>query len=249
MCCTVAFMPHAHSPQTSPLGSPSACCLTLQSGQIKSSILRPLSRKRRRKDKRQEGRRTEMRPDLSALLFLSLSYYCYLALFPLVYFMTPLCSFSLYIHLPCIVLPPESAHILIPAPLPLSLSLFCFHLPPSSPEGDRAGSSGIPAGAAALRPSAGPGVDPHPVSVRGAGGLWHGLPGAEEVHPPGPGSQVGSRQLMKTGFKLSTFYFLHFVREIVFFFSTGVSNYLYYPSLPSTQKFTGYYKETWPKSG
>lgn len=38
--------------------------------------------------------------------------------------------------------------------------------------------------------SSGPRVDPHSVSVCGAGGLWHGLPGAEEVHPQGPGSQV-----------------------------------------------------------
>lgn len=40
--------------------------------------------------------------------------------------------------------------------------------------------------------SSGPRADPHPVPVRGAGVLRHGLPGAEEVHPPGPGSQVVS---------------------------------------------------------
>lgn len=39
-------------------------------------------------------------------------------------------------------------------------------------------------------PSTGPRVDPHSVSVCSASGLWHGLSGAEEVHPQGPGSQV-----------------------------------------------------------
>lgn len=70
-------------------------------------------------------------------------------------------------------------------------------------------------------PSTGPGVDPHSVSVCRAGGLWHGLPGAEEVHPQGPGSQVGDRELFKVdliGFSsykkvktyfLKTLYFSH----------------------------------------
>lgn len=43
-----------------------------------------------------------------------------------------------------------------------------------------------------MRASSGPRADPHPVPVRGAGVLWHGLPGAEEVHPQRPGSQVAS---------------------------------------------------------
>lgn len=55
-------------------------------------------------------------------------------------------------------------------------------------EGDGAGPSRFPAGASAMRPSAGPGADPHPVPVRGAGGVWHGLFGAEEVHPQRLGS-------------------------------------------------------------
>lgn len=41
-----------------------------------------------------------------------------------------------------------------------------------------------------MRPPTGAGVDPHAVPVCGAGGLRHGLPGAEEVHPQGLGSPV-----------------------------------------------------------
>lgn len=43
--------------------------------------------------------------------------------------------------------------------------------------------------------STGPGAGPHSVSVCGTGGLWHGLSGAEEVHPQGPGRQVGEQHL------------------------------------------------------
>lgn len=43
--------------------------------------------------------------------------------------------------------------------------------------------------------STGSSVDPHSVSVCGAGGMWHGLPGAEKVHSQGPGSQVEDRDL------------------------------------------------------
>lgn len=57
-------------------------------------------------------------------------------------------------------------------------------------EGDGAGSSGLSPGASAMCPPTGAGVDPHPVPVCGAGGLWHGLPGTEEVHPQGLGSPV-----------------------------------------------------------
>lgn len=66
---------------------------------------------------------------------------------------------------------------------------FFLSLPPRC-EGDGAGPAGLPAGASALRPSAGARAHTHPVPVRLADVLWHGLPGAEEVHPPGPGSQV-----------------------------------------------------------
>lgn len=65
---------------------------------------------------------------------------------------------------------------------------FCFCL---RSVGDGAGSSRFSAGAFAMRSSSGSSVDPHAVSVRCAGGMWHGLPRAEEVYPPGPGSQVG----------------------------------------------------------
>lgn len=44
-----------------------------------------------------------------------------------------------------------------------------------------------------MHPSAGPGADPHPVPVRGAGVVRHGLFGTEEVHPQRLGSQVGGR--------------------------------------------------------
>lgn len=60
-------------------------------------------------------------------------------------------------------------------------------------EGDGAGSSGLAAGASQVCAPSGPRADPHPVPVRGAGVLRHGLSGAEEVHPSGPGSQVASR--------------------------------------------------------
>lgn len=55
--------------------------------------------------------------------------------------------------------------------------------------GDGAGSSGFSAGAFALCSSTGPCADPQSVPVCRAGGLWHGLSGAEEVHPQGPSSQ------------------------------------------------------------
>lgn len=71
-----------------------------------------------------------------------------------------------------------------------SHTLFSLHSVPWWCEGDGAGSSGFSAGAPAMCPTAGPCVDPHPVPVCSAGGLWHGLSGAEEVHPQGPGSQV-----------------------------------------------------------
>lgn len=70
-------------------------------------------------------------------------------------------------------------------------SLFSFSLASVSYcEGDGAGSSGLSSGAPAMRPPTGAGVDPHAVPVCGAGGLWHGLPGTEEVHPQGLGSPV-----------------------------------------------------------
>lgn len=79
--------------------------------------------------------------------------------------------------------------VCVPAQSSLSLST----------TGDRTGAAGLPAGAPALRPSTGARAHPHPVPVRRAGVLRHGLPGAEEVHPPGPGGQVRRREHWKTG--------------------------------------------------
>ncbi len=78
-------------------------------------------------------------------------------------------------------------------------------------------------------PSTGPRVDPHSVSVCSAGGLWHGLSGAEEVHPQGLSSQVGDRELIQlvlicfSSFKqVKTYFllgcFLHILCEISFSF-------------------------------
>lgn len=104
-------------------------------------------------------------------------------------------------------------------------------------EGDGAGSSGFPTGASAMCPSTGPRVDPHPVPVCSAGGLWHGLSGAEEVHPQGLGSQVGDSfsRCLKKKKKRSYFY-----KEGVFFTFSGMLIYLYYLSFSSTQNFTGH---------
>lgn len=57
--------------------------------------------------------------------------------------------------------------------------------------GDRAGSSGFPAGAFAV--STRPNFDLHSVPVCRPGGLWDGLSGAEEVYPQRPGSKVQDR--------------------------------------------------------
>lgn len=63
--------------------------------------------------------------------------------------------------------------------------------------------------------STGSSVDPHSVSVCCAGGMWHGLPGAEKIHSQGPGSQVEDRELFNFNLfdklvatKISTAYIL-----------------------------------------
>lgn len=161
-----------------------------------------------------------MRADISALLFSS---HCYpLVLLAYIWFILTnfvwdhvMITFSFFFHLfllpvltsfppfilkshpsfsstssipPSYVRPRSSFH---PRSLP-----FC-----PCPEGDWAGPSRFSAGAFAMCPSTGPGVDPHSVPVCRAGGLWYGLSGAEEVHPQGPGSQVGDRERFKVDLK------------------------------------------------
>lgn len=78
-------------------------------------------------------------------------------------------------------------------------------------------------------PSTGPGVDPHSVSVCRTSGLWHGLSGAEEVHPQGPGCQVGGRELFKVdliGFssfeKVKTYFFIFLTFFVKPVFLSGI---------------------------
>lgn len=90
----------------------------------------------------------------------------------------------------------SSSNILLFNPtflLPLFTHPLSLFLSPCS-AGNGAGSSGFSAGAFALCSSAGPRVDPQSMPVCCAGGLWHGLSGAEEVHPQGLSSQVGLKK-------------------------------------------------------
>lgn len=115
------------------------------------------------------------------------------------------------------------------------------HLPSlplsSYAEGDGTGSSGFSTGASAMCPTTGPSVDPHPVPVCSPGGLWYGLPGAEEVHPQGPCSQVVKINFFKRGCILHIFYEANFLYWCVDLFILHL--------LPLHR---GHYRETWPKS-
>lgn len=146
---------------------------------------------------------------------------------------------------------PFSSSSFIPSPCSLvsPTPFFSLHSAPWCCEGDGAGSSGFSAGAPALCPTAGPCVDPHPVPVCSAGGQWHGLSGAEEVHPQGPGSQVQdrlsfSRKSQKLFLKEGVCFTFFFATYLFYWF---IKFYLFGLSFCSTQKFTDIYCETWPK--